>query len=106
MISTEFSAILAERFALVDNDAWGLEAVWKKEIELLTRNLDETIVYVSNECTDEQLVWMSEVFEEIVHVTHCVAFLDCLKNRVTKVEDAGYRTEIQKEIEFAEDYLD
>jgi hypothetical protein len=106
MLNLEFSAILAERFALVDNDAWGLDAVWEKEISLLTRNMEDTIAYILTECTEEQLFWMSEVFEQIVQVTQSVAFLECLKERVKKVKNTEYQKEILKEIDFAEGYLE
>ncbi len=106
MLSIEFSAILAERQALHLNDDWGLEAVWEKEISLLTKNMEETIAYISSECTEEHLVWMSEVFEQIVQVTQSIAFLECLKERVKKVENIEYSERIQMEIEFAEGYLE
>ena len=37
----------------------------KAEIELFSRNLHATIDFLDNDCTAEQLVWLSEVFEEI-----------------------------------------
>ena len=51
----------------------------KPEIALFTRNLLETIQFLDDECTAEQLVWLSEVFDPISAKLQSWAFIDALK---------------------------
>ena len=60
-------------------DYWETSQVIKAEIELFTRDLRETIEFLENECTEEQLLWLSEVFEEISAKLQIWEFIDALK---------------------------
>ena len=48
------------------------------EIELFSRNLQETVEFLNNECTEEQLLWLSEIFEEISAKLQSWEFVDAL----------------------------
>ena len=52
------------------------------EIELFTRNLEETIAYLDNECTEYEFEWLSEVFEEISLKLDSMEFIDALMRTV------------------------
>ena len=56
----------------------------KPEIELFSRNLQETIDFLDNDCTADQLSWMSEVFEEISAKLQSWDFIDALNRCADK----------------------
>lgn len=60
-------------------DYWEKSPAIKAEIELFSRNLQDTVDFLNNECTEEQLLWLSEVFEEISANLQSWDFLDALK---------------------------
>ena len=60
-------------------DYWETSPAIKAEIELFTRNLQETIQFLDNDCTADQLSWLSEVFEEISAKLQSWEFIDALK---------------------------
>lgn len=77
----------------------------EKEIEILTEDVDETIEFIKNKCDDETLLWMSEVFEEIIEKTQSKELLQTLLERSNKVVDEDDRKEILQEVVYAEGHL-
>ena len=81
-IKDEYPEIIKQRIkddGLDDTpDYWETSPTIKCEIELFTRNLQETIDFLDNDCTAEQLVWLSEVFEEISAKLQSWDFIDAL----------------------------
>lgn len=77
----------------------------KKEIEILTEDVDETIEFIKNKCDDETLLWMSEVFEEIIEKTQSKELLQTLLEQSNKVVDEDDRKDILQEVGYAEGHL-
>ncbi|EGO6013267.1 hypothetical protein HFX87_002588, partial [Enterococcus faecalis] len=63
-LKNKMEAILKERKGLNINDDYGIEKCWNEMTILLTQNEDETIDYL-NECDEENLYYISEIFEDI-----------------------------------------
>ncbi len=80
--------------------------LWKKEIKLFSENIVATIDFVLSECSDKQLYYMSEVFEEIAQKTQSHEFLHALEERVKSVADLSEAEEISQEIEYAKGQID
>lgn len=78
----------------------------KAEIELLSRNLQDTIQFLDNDCTAEQLIWISEVFEEISAKFQSWDFIDALYRCTDKYPEESKRYNIKDCIEFAIGVLD
>ena len=76
----------------------------KAEIELFTRNLQETVDFLDNDCTEEQLLWLSEVFEEISAKLQSWDFIDALKRAALRFPENEER--FSSCILFAEGQLD
>ena len=86
-IKDEYTAILQQRLKEngIDDtpDYWETSPAIKAEIELFSRNLQETVQFLDNDCTAEQLIWLSEVFEEISANLQSWEFIDAL-NRASQ----------------------
>ena len=78
----------------------------KPEIELFSRNLQETIDFLDNDCTADQLSWMSEVFEEISAKLQSWDFIDALNRCADKYSEECKVYSIKECIEYAIGQLD
>ena len=68
-LKDEYTIILHQRLKEdgIDDtpDYYETSPIINAEIELLARNLQGTVDFLDNDCTAEQWVWLSEVFDEI-----------------------------------------
>ena len=66
MIKEKLTEVLKERIRISeetqDNWDYGIEQCQKKEIELLSKDINDTIEYFENNCTATEFSWLSEVF--------------------------------------------
>lgn len=102
MIETRIKEVISQR---LDDEHFYYVECWKKEIEILSEDIDETIEFIKNKCEDDTLFWMSEVFEEIIEKTQSKELLASLLERANKVVDEEKQREILHEIGYAEGHL-
>ena len=79
---------------------------WEAEIKQFTANIQESIQFIENECSDEEFYWLAEVFDDIMEKTRSVDFLNCIRRRVQMVKDDGRKAELLEDIKTAEEYVD
>ncbi len=77
----------------------------KPEIELFTRNLQDTIDFLDHDCTADQLSWMSEVYEEISEKLQSWEFIDALRRAADRFPEECKKYCIRDFIVFAEGVL-
>lgn len=71
-------AALQKRISTDDEWEYGVNQCWNEEIEILSRNINDTIAFFENECTADEFSWLSEVFEQVAKKTQSHAFVECL----------------------------
>ena len=86
-------------------DYWETSPAINAEIALFARNLQETVQFLDNDCTAEQLVWISEVFEEISARLQSWEFIDALKRAADRFPEECNKYRIRDFITFAEGQL-
>ena len=105
-MKNEIKVVLKERkrIAIETQDEWdyGIERCWNKEIEILSRDMNQTIKFIENDCDDETFCWIGEVFEEVAARTQSREFVDAIKRRAEKVVDDQSRKSIEVDIRYAE----
>lgn len=101
----ELKAVVAERIRTDDEWDYGLEQCWNKEIEILSRDIAQTIDFIENECDDEIFYWISEVFDDVAEFTQSKEFVDAIKRRAEKVVDMEERRSVEVDVSFAEETL-
>ncbi len=79
---------------------------WKKEAELLSENVSETISFIDNECTDDEFYWLCEVFDDVISKTQSRELLRILIDRNSRVKDPEQRESNMVDLNFAKDSLD
>lgn len=99
---SKLKQILSRRISLDPNDDYAIYDCWTQEINILSKNIQETVAFLENECTDEEFYWLSEIFEDIAYNTQSTEFINCIKNRLNRISDKSLIESIQTDIEFAE----
>ena len=82
-------------------DYWENSLAINAEIELFAKDLQETIGFLDNDCTADQLSWMSEVFEEISAKLQSWDFIDALNRCADKYPEECKIYNIRECIEYA-----
>lgn len=85
--------ILEERKILHPDDPAVLRC-WNKLVQELTKNEDDTINYFYM-CTDDEIEWLSEVFEDIAEVFKSESFISALKEIQKKFPDLDLESDIK-----------
>ena len=81
----------AARFRVVESeDNYWVEDYWKATIELFTKDVAATIMFLQNDCDDEELYFLSEIFEGIVEQTQIKELVSVLRSRLAKVTPENY----------------
>lgn len=78
MITEEIRAVIEQRAVIPDEWEHFIEQCWEEETEILSRNIDDTICFLENECTADEFSWLSEVFDDVAEKTKSREFVDCL----------------------------
>ena len=79
---------------------------WEKEVEAIVGDMKTAIAFIQNECSDEELYWLSEVFDDVMEKTRSADFLNCIRRRVRRVKDDVRRAELLEDLKTAEEYID
>ena len=82
----------AAHFRITENeDNYWIEDYWKAAIKIFTDDVVATIMFLQNDCDDEELYVLSELFEEIVEQTQSKELVSVLRSRLTKVIPENYQ---------------
>ena len=105
MITEEIRSAIKKRSETDDEWDYGVKQCWEEEIEILSRNIDDTIAFLENDCTADEFSWLSEVFDDVAEKTQSRAFVDCLYKVAKKFPDECKEYHIDRVLEFAEGAL-
>lgn len=110
MLKDNISDIIKERIRIADEtqDNWdyGIEQCWKKYVDILSADIEKSIDFFLNDCTDEEFYWLSEAFEEIADKTQSQKLISAWRSRLATVTSQNYCQEnfISKEMRQQVDY--
>lgn len=88
-----------------DPDHYYEVTLWEEEAALFCRDLNAGIEFIATGCSDEELYWLGEVYDDIMEKTRSAAFVDALRERVKRVENEAWKAEILEDIRTAAEYL-
>ena len=79
------------QFRIVESeDNYWIEDYWKSAIEMFTKDVNATVTFLQNDCNDEELYFLQEIFEEIVAQTQNKEIVSVLRSRLAKVTYENY----------------
>lgn len=100
MIKEDMAKIIEERKKKHIEDDYGIQECWEKIIDILSADVQQTIVYLEN-CTQEELYYISELFEDISQRVQSPVFIECLR----KLDEKFPELEMTQDIDLAESYI-
>ncbi len=104
----KFREVIKERIRLaLDSDEWdyGIEQCWKKEVEILSEDVNSTIEFLRDECTADEYSWISEVIDDLAEETNSRELVECYKALMSKFPEECKKYNVAGSIEFAETIL-
>ena len=105
-IFKDYNDLVAQRIKIEGDIDYEKDPVILGTIELMTKNIEETIAFLDNDCTEEQFIWLSEVFDEIAQRTRSKSFIDALVRASKKYPKATEKYNIDYFINSAAEYTD
>ena len=106
MIDDKIRAVLAKRKVLHPDDDYNTEKCWLKEIDILCNDMNETIDFLRNRCTDEEFSWISEVFDKVAERSQCADFIACLYEVAKKYPEETNESNILEFIDSAKELIE
>jgi hypothetical protein len=104
-IKDDFSKLIDERKKLNVDIDYEHNLIITHMVNLLTFDIDETLNFITNDCTAEQLVWLSEILDEIMEKTRDPRILDAIREVAEKNPDVSEQYNIDYFINSAAEYL-
>lgn len=93
--------ILNKRMKTHDEDDFKIEKCRNELIEILSQ--DETLtIYVLNQLDEKEILYTSEVFEEIAYNLQSINYIKCLQNIGKKYPSLDIKDSIEVAIHFTE----
>lgn len=102
MITEEIRAVIEQRAVIPDEWYHFIKQYWEEETEILSRNIDDTIDFLENECTADEFSWLSEIFDNVAERTKSREFVDCLYRIADKYSEELFDTHIVENLKYAE----
>lgn len=97
--------LIAERKNIHDEDDVRLEKFWEKASTEFAKDINKSIKFMVDDCTGDELTWISEFFEEIVEKTQSKEFIECIRKVCDKYPDIAKKHNIIENLIFAEQCL-
>ena len=100
-----FHAVIKER-ATNPNANYYEIPWWDAEIKQFTLDVDTSIQFIREECSDEEFWWLGEIFDDLMEATRSVELLNVIRERVKRVSNAEWKKDILEDIRTAADYIE
>lgn len=97
---------LVEKRKMINGDVdYENDPTIKEMIQLITEDMDSTVAFLRNECSEEQLVWISEIADEITAQTKSSEFIVALRELCKKYPEVSEKYNVSFFVESAAEYL-
>lgn len=100
MVKENMMKLVEERKKKHIEDDYGIQECWEKMIDILSVDIQQTIAYLEN-CTQEELYYISEIFEDISERLQSKTFIECLRKLNKKFPEL----KMTQDIDLAETYI-
>ena len=96
-----------EEVERISHGEWAdeIEKCQKHLTELLVEDMKSTIAYISDECTSNEYIWISEVLDDIIELAPSKDFLRSFSGLKAKYPDEYSSYHIEESIQSAESIL-
>ncbi len=78
--------LVEEADLLMPWDDWSWEINWKKRLDLLTKDLSQTIAYL-DECSENELSYATELLEELMQHFKSKELIECVERNIKRCKN-------------------
>lgn len=100
MIKKVMDQIIAERKKKHVEDHYGIQECWDKMIDILSRDVYESIAYLEK-CSETEIYYISEIFEDVSVNLQSKDYIKCLRKLDKKFPDLH----MTEDIDIAEKFI-
>ncbi len=104
-LKEEYEKLLSQRTAIAGEVDYDINPIIKQMVTLMTKDINETIHFIDTECSGEQLVWLSEIFDEIAETSKSSDFIDALRRAANKYPNETQKYNLTYFIDSASEYV-
>ena len=98
---------LIEKRKMINGDVdYENDPTIKEMIRLMTEDMDSTVAFLRNECSEDQLIWISEIADEITAHTKSSEFIESLRDLCKKYPEVSEKYNVPYFVESAAEYLE
>ena len=105
-IAKEYSDLIAERKAWQGDIDYERNPIVQAMVELLTKDVDQTVQFLKAECSSEQMIWLSEILDEIIEITKSQQIIDACYIVTERYPEVAKEYNIKFFIGSAAEYLE
>lgn len=105
-ISKDFTELIEKRKEYKGDVDYENNPVIKAMVQLFTQNIEETIEFLNEDCSAEQLIWLSEIMDEIAAKTKSRAFIEACYRLAERYPSAAQKYNIKFFIDSAAEYTE
>lgn len=105
-IHDDLNNLICQRKSIGGDIDYSTNPVILSIIQLVTQDVAATINFLDNECSEEQLVWLSEVFDEIAVRTQSKELLAALRRGCEKYPETTRKYNLLYFVESAAEFID
>ena len=105
MINKQYLQELIDEAILIepqDEDFYQIN--FDKRLAELCKNLDETVNYIDT-CSEKELDWMSEVFDELSEYFKSQKLIDCVERNITRFDNSELQEQLKMELRYMKMHL-
>ncbi|EOP57926.1 hypothetical protein IIW_00079 [Bacillus cereus VD136] len=94
MFEEKVRQIIAGRKTVHHENNFLIEKYWEQLTERLSEDIEHTIKFLDS-ASEEEIEWISEVFEDIDYSTKNKEYIDCLKRLVKKFPNSTIKPSVE-----------
>lgn len=103
-LGEKYRKLIQKRIKIEEDIDYDTNPIIAQMVDLLSEDVDETIEYLHEECSGYELVWMSEIFDEVAERTKSKEFIQALRETSIKYLTAAKEYNLKFMIDSAEEY--
>lgn len=105
MFQTDLRALLAARAQIDSEEYWTLEQCQERETDLICTHIDEAIAFLREDCTAEEFIWLSEIFDDVTWRSRSRAFVQAIRALLCKYPEESQTYHLEDAVSQAEGIL-
>ncbi len=105
-ISQDFNELIEKRKEYDSDIDYENNPVISAMIRLLTQNINQTIKFLNEDCSEEQLIWLSEIMDEIAETTNSKEFITACYRLADRYPATTQKYNIKFFIDSAAEYVE